>query len=410
MSFLSTDNSGNDGLALLFLGQKLDHGSLDCVDIVEGKTERALWVRAKADEMGVIRVGKVISKRRYQTLSWGADRGPGEIVGPEKVNMDLVAPIDGLILQGLLLVCGKRWEELNGREDVERDSADNRLGLVYFAVSGSHGDDASRILNPLYWGAEAVGQVARRQGVVKDTPVQLTLAAAKPSVKSNVIEPSGSMRTQRPPAQSTEKAELIKGITAHLEQLAFQHRKLLRCEFVPNLIQPVLARELVPLSHFLGRLTRTEGVFPSMFQIVPVDVAEIAEHSAGLLSLHVYFYEPMFFFGKGGIPRVETYLFLVGQGPLIGASRGREVIFFTTGILGDDPVIVKPVVGYLTVDVRHVPMDPCSPHLIVKSVNGGVPRAPADSVASFEKQCLLAWIHSMSAMARTWRHWVTYPG
>ena len=85
-----------------------------------------------------------------------------------------------------------------------------------------------------------------------------------------------------------------------------------------------------------------------------------------------------------------AHLLIVREITLLIARSHREVILFTAGILGNNPVVVQPVEGDLAVDVGHVPMDPGPAHFIVEAVDGRVPCAAPEPVAGLEEKCLLA--------------------
>lgn len=76
---------------------------------------------------------------------------------------------------------------------------------------------------------------------------------------------------------------------------------------------------------------------------------------------------------------------------LLTPRHGSEVVFLSTGVLGDDPVIVQAVQRDLMVDMGHVPMDPSAAHLVVESIDGCVPCAASESVSGFQEKCCLSW-------------------
>lgn len=68
---------------------------------------------------------------------------------------------------------------------------------------------------------------------------------------------------------------------------------------------------------------------------------------------------------------------------LLTPRDGSEVVFFSTGVLSDDSVVVQATQRYRMVDMGHVPMDPSATHLVVESIDGCVPCAASESVSGF---------------------------
>lgn len=186
--------------------------------------------------MSIVYGGEMISKRGDQSLPGCCHRSPRQVVRPVNIDVDLVAPVDRLLLQSCHLIRRKPGNELDRGQDVERHRANDGPGLPSLPISSRHSDNVSSILDPLNWGTEPVGQVVSRQGVLMDTAVQLAVPTSQPCMEGDVIQARRRVAAQNPPTEYANESYLVQGVSTYLHQLGLQHAHLFGGQLVTDLV------------------------------------------------------------------------------------------------------------------------------------------------------------------------------
>ena len=66
------------------------------------------------------------------------------------------------------------------------------------------------------------------------------------------------------------------------------------------------------------------------------------------------------------------------------ATYGKSrIILFSAVVLRDDPVVLESVERNFTIDMRHMPVQPCAAHLIIEAIDVAMPSPPTNTVPSF---------------------------